>query len=28
VRIFITQIWAMGGRDLAGDEAQSLLKPV
>jgi hypothetical protein len=25
---FITQIWAKGGRDLAGDEAQSLLKPV
>jgi hypothetical protein len=25
---FITQIWAMGGRDLAGDEARSLLKPV
>jgi hypothetical protein len=26
--IFITQIWAKGGRDLAGDEARSLLKPV
>jgi hypothetical protein len=25
---FITQIWAKGGRDLAGDEAQNLLKPV
>jgi hypothetical protein len=25
---FITQIWAKGGRDLAGDEAGSLLKPV
>jgi hypothetical protein len=25
---FITQIWAMGGRELAGDEARSLLKPV
>jgi hypothetical protein len=25
---FITQIWAKGGQDLAGDEAQSLLKPV
>jgi hypothetical protein len=25
---FITQIWAKGGWDLAGDEAQSLLKPV
>jgi hypothetical protein len=25
---FITQICAKGGRDLAGDEAQSLLKPV
>jgi hypothetical protein len=25
---FITHIWAKGGRDLAGDEAQSLLKPV
>jgi hypothetical protein len=25
---FITQIWAKGGRDLAGDEAQSLHKPV
>jgi hypothetical protein len=25
---FITQIWAKGGRDLAGDEARSLLKPV
>jgi predicted RNase H-like nuclease (RuvC/YqgF family) len=27
-RRFITQIWAKGGRDLAGDEARSLLKPV
>jgi hypothetical protein len=25
---FITQIWAKGGRDLAGDEARSLLKSV
>jgi hypothetical protein len=25
---FITWIWAKGGRDLAGDEARSLLKPV
>jgi hypothetical protein len=25
---FITQIWMKGGRDLAGDEARSLLKPV
>jgi hypothetical protein len=25
---FITQIWVKGGRDLAGDEARSLLKPV
>jgi hypothetical protein len=25
---FITQIWTKGGRDLAGDEARSLLKPV
>jgi deoxyribodipyrimidine photolyase len=25
---FITQIWAKGGRDLAGDEARNLLKPV
>jgi hypothetical protein len=25
---FITQIWAKGGRELAGDEARSLLKPV
>jgi hypothetical protein len=25
---FITQIWGKGGRDLAGDEARSLLKPV
>jgi hypothetical protein len=25
---FITQIWAKGGRNLAGDEARSLLKPV
>jgi hypothetical protein len=25
---FITQIWAKGGRDLVGDEARSLLKPV
>jgi hypothetical protein len=25
---FITQIWAKGGRSLAGDEAQSHLKPV
>jgi DNA polymerase II small subunit/DNA polymerase delta subunit B len=25
---FITQIWAQGGRDLAGDKARSLLKPV
>jgi chromosome segregation ATPase len=25
---FITQIWAKGGRDLAGDEARSFLKPV
>jgi predicted RNase H-like nuclease (RuvC/YqgF family) len=25
---FITKIWAKGGRDLAGDEARSLLKPV
>jgi hypothetical protein len=25
---FITQIWAKGGRDLASDEARSLLKPV
>jgi hypothetical protein len=25
---FITQIWAKGGRDLAGDEARSLLRPV
>jgi hypothetical protein len=26
--IFITQIWAKGGRNLAGDEARSHLKPV
>jgi hypothetical protein len=26
--IFIAQIWAKGGRELAGDEAQNLLKPV
>jgi hypothetical protein len=26
--IFITQIWAKSGRDLAGDKARSLLKPV
>jgi hypothetical protein len=26
--IFITQIWAKGGRDLVGDEARSLLKPI
>jgi hypothetical protein len=25
---FVTQIWAKGGRDLAGDEARSHLKPV
>jgi hypothetical protein len=25
---FITQIWAKGGRDLAGDEARSHLKPL
>jgi hypothetical protein len=25
---FISQIWAKGGRDLAGDEARSFLKPV
>jgi hypothetical protein len=25
---FITHIWAKGGRDLAGDEARSLIKPV
>jgi hypothetical protein len=25
---FITQIWAKGARELAGDEARSLLKPV
>jgi hypothetical protein len=25
---FITQIWAKGGRELAGDEARSFLKPV
>jgi hypothetical protein len=25
---FITQIWAKGGRELAGNEAQNLLKPV
>jgi hypothetical protein len=25
---FITQIWTKGGRDLAGDEARSYLKPV
>jgi hypothetical protein len=25
---FITQIWAKGGQELAGDEARSLLKPV
>jgi hypothetical protein len=25
---FITHIWAKGGRDLAGDEDRSLLKPV
>ena len=25
---FITQIWMKGGRDLAGDEARSHLKPV
>jgi hypothetical protein len=25
---FVTQIWANGGRDLAGDEARRLLKPV
>jgi hypothetical protein len=27
-RRFITQIWAKGGRELASDEARSLLKPV
>jgi hypothetical protein len=26
--IFITQIWAKGGRELARDEARNLLKPV
>jgi hypothetical protein len=26
--IFITQIWAKGGQELAGDEARNLLKPV
>jgi hypothetical protein len=26
--IFITQIWTKGGRNIAGDEAQSHLKPV
>jgi hypothetical protein len=26
--IFVTQIWAKGGRSLAGDEARSHLKPV
>jgi hypothetical protein len=26
--IFVTQIWAKGGRNLAGDEARSHLKPV
>jgi hypothetical protein len=25
---FVTQIWAKGGRELAGDEARKLLKPV
>jgi hypothetical protein len=25
---FVTQIWAKGGRELAGDEARNLLKPV
>jgi hypothetical protein len=25
---FITQIWAKGGRELPGDEARNLLKPV
>jgi hypothetical protein len=25
---FVTQIWAKGGRDLAGDEARNLLEPV
>jgi hypothetical protein len=25
---FITQIWAKGGRELAGDEAQNLLKSI
>jgi hypothetical protein len=25
---FITQIWAKGGRELAGDEARNLLKSV
>jgi uncharacterized membrane-anchored protein YhcB (DUF1043 family) len=25
---FITQVWAKGGRELAGDEARNLLKPV
>jgi hypothetical protein len=25
---FVTQIWAKGGRNLAGDEARSHLKPV
>jgi hypothetical protein len=25
---FITQIWAKGGRELAGDEARNMLKPV
>jgi hypothetical protein len=25
---FITQIWAKGGRELAGEEARNLLKPV
>jgi hypothetical protein len=25
---FITQIWAKGGRELAGDKAQNLLKPI
>jgi hypothetical protein len=26
--MFITHIWAKGGRELAGDEARNLLKPV
>jgi hypothetical protein len=25
---FITQIWAKGGQELAGDEARNLLKPI